>query len=227
MIRLVASSRRAVRRASRIWLLLTIGVFAVLAVMVGISRNPEGEGFATWAELPAQLVLLGVALVGWLLPRRRQGIAAVLVAVAGNGLGVLAALAYYPAVSVLVLAVFLLPAAGLWLGWQHDRTGRQVTALAVTTVVLLAGAWAGASSVHTRWFGPAHPVSSQTALPVDRVVWAWAGAVTTTSATVVAEVVRPALSARLVLTSDRRGAGRSTAAAAVGGDGLVRSGPPS
>jgi hypothetical protein len=93
MIRFVAVSRRSVRRASRIWLLLTIGVFGALAVTVGIPRNPEGEGFATQAELPAQLVLLGLALVGWLLPRRRQGVAAVLVVVAGNGLGILAALA--------------------------------------------------------------------------------------------------------------------------------------
>lgn len=220
--RLSAVSRRTVRRASRIWLALTIGVFTALAVTVGIPRNPEGEGLASRAELPIQLLLLALALVAWLLPRRRQGVAAVLVALAGNGLGVLAAQAYHPAASVLVLAVFLPPSVGLWLGWQHGRTGRQATFLAVTTTVLLVATWVGASSIHVRWFGPAHPVSSQTALPVDRVVWAWTGAVTTTSVTVVAEVVRPARRARLVLTADSGDAVRSTAAIPVNGDGVVR-----
>ncbi|WP_158647567.1 alkaline phosphatase D family protein [Actinoplanes sp. ATCC 53533] len=97
-----------------------------------------------------------------------------------------------------------------------------MTALVVTTAVLLAGTWVGASRIPTRWFGPAHPASAQAALPVDRVVWAWAGAVTTTSATVVAEAVRPARRARLVLTADQAGVARSTAAVPVGGDGIVR-----
>ncbi|MFI7542461.1 alkaline phosphatase D family protein [Actinoplanes sp. NPDC049599] len=210
------------RRASRIWLLLAVGGFAVLAVTIGVPRNPEGEGLAARTELPAQLALLALALVGGLLPRRGQGVAAVLVAVAGNGLGVLAALAYHPAVSVLVLAVFLPPAVGLWLGWRHGRSGRRVLALAATTAVLLTGTWAGASRVHTRWFGPAHPVSTQAAPAVDRVVWTWAGAVTTTSATVVAEVVRPARRARLLITPDRPGAVPPATAVPVGDDGVVR-----
>lgn len=220
--RLSAGIRRMARCASRAWLVLSVGVFAVLAVTVGIPRDPEREGPASCAEISVHLVLLGVALVAVLLPRRWDGVAAVLTVLTGTGLGVLAALAHAPVVSMLVLAVFLLPAVGRWLGWQHGRTGRQVTALAVTTTTLLAGTWAGAVSVHTRWFGPAHPMSLQAALPVDRVVWAWTGAVTTGEATVVAELARPAGIARLMVAANGEGVSWPAAAGTAGGDGIVR-----
>ena len=65
---------------------------------------------------------------------------------------------------------------------------------------LLAGAgWAGGALVYDHFYGPAHPVSTTPALPVDRVVWSWSGGVTTGAVTVVAQLVPGARQARLVL----------------------------
>jgi phosphodiesterase/alkaline phosphatase D-like protein len=81
---------------------------------------------------------------------------------------------------------------------------------------------AGTSVVHQRKSCAAQPASRQAALPVDRVVWAWAGAVTTTTATVVAEIVRPARHARLSLTTGVAGKPVVSPAETVGPDGIVR-----
>jgi hypothetical protein len=115
---------------------------------------------------------------------------------------VLAALAHQPLVGVAVMAVFLLPAAGLWVVWQHRRSLRSVTALAVVAAVLVAGIWAGGSAVYGHFYGPSHPESPVAALPVEQVVWAWAGGVTGQAATVVAELVPGARQARLVVRPD-------------------------
>jgi membrane-associated phospholipid phosphatase len=209
------------RWATRGWLLASMAGFLVLAVTVGFPRNPEGEGMLTGLELPVQLALLGLAGLGWLLGWRWEAAAAVLLVLVANLLGVFAAVAYQPMVSMLVAVAFLLPAAGFWLVWQHRRTLRSVTAVAVVTAVVVAGTWVGASSVYGYYYGPAHPVSAQRALPVDRVVWSWTGGVTSESATVVAELVPGTGEARLLLEADS-GAGWRGAVAVAGRDGVVR-----
>lgn len=194
-----------VRRLSRAWLLVAVGVFLALAGTVGIPRSPEGDGLAANVERPIQLMLLGLAAVAWLLACRWEGAAAVLLALTGTALGLLAALAHRPLVSALVCVAFLVPAAGFWFGWQHRRSRRAVTAVAVVTIVLLGGTCFGASAVYAHFFGPAHPVSSQPALPVDRVVWSWSGAMTTSSAIVVAQLTPGSRQARLVVEPESGG----------------------
>jgi phosphodiesterase/alkaline phosphatase D-like protein len=163
--------------------------------------------------------LLGLAAVAWAVSWRWDAPAAVLLALVGNALGVLSALAYQPLVGMLIAAAFLLPAAGLWLAWRHGRTR---AAVAGVTVVLCAGTWAGASVAYAHFFGPAHPESTVAVLPVDRVVWTWSGGVTGTSATVVAELARGRRTARLVLRPDAGGAEVTTDALPAGPGRVVR-----
>ncbi|GIF45320.1 phosphodiesterase/alkaline phosphatase D-like protein [Actinoplanes xinjiangensis] len=59
-------------------------------------------------------------------------------------------------------------------------------------------------------------------MPIDRVLWVWTGAVTTTTATVVAEIVRPARLARLTVSTRHPGRPILTPAETVGPDGVVR-----
>jgi membrane-associated phospholipid phosphatase len=211
-----------VRWGSRAWVLAAVAGFAVLTLAVGLPRNPEGDGLGRAVEQPAQLGLLGLAALAGVLAWRREGLAAVLLVVVGSLLGVFSAVSYQPLVSALVAGVFLVPAAGLWAVWQHRQALRSVAAVAALTGVLVAGTWVGGSAVYGYYYGPAHPASTTAELPVDRVVWAWSGGVTTTAATVVAEVTPGAHRARLAVRPDGGGPEVRTAAAPVAADGVVR-----
>jgi membrane-associated phospholipid phosphatase len=210
------------RWASRGWLLAAVAGFLVLAVTVGLPRNPEGDGFMVGLEHPVQLSLLSLAWFAWLVAWRWEGAAALLLALVGNGLGIFAAVAYHPLVSVLVAAAFLVPAVGFWLVWQHRQDLRAVAAMAVVTAVVVAGTWVGASTVYGHFLGPAHPASPRQPIEVERVEWAWTGGVTTTGATVVAQLVPDARRARLVLQPEAAGRSRTTPYAAATRDNVVR-----
>ncbi|MBC6445889.1 alkaline phosphatase D family protein [Actinokineospora xionganensis] len=189
--------QRVIRLASRVWAPAAIIGFLALAGFVGLPSNPEADTLGPQIADPAQLVLLALATVGWLLALKSEAAGAVVLALAGGVLGTLAALAYHPLVSLAVAVVFLAPAAGFWLVWQHGRTIRAITVLAVSSVLLLSGTWVGALTVYDTYYGPAHPASSVPALPADRVLWSWAGGVTTGGATVVAELAAGSRQARL------------------------------
>lgn len=169
------------RWTTRGWTLAVIVSFALLAFLVGVPRDPEGDGMLAPLEQPIQLGLLTLAVVGWLLAWRYEAAAAVLLALAGLGLGTLSALSYPPYVSVLVLGAFLAPAVVWWVLWQHTRGVRAIALLAVVTAALVVAGWTGASAAYHHYFGPAHPESATVALPVDRVDWVWVGAVTESS----------------------------------------------
>lgn len=222
MVRLPRWLERAVRIGARVWVPAAVTGFVALAFAVGLPANPEGEALTTQVEAIAQLALLGLATVGWLVAWRWEGAGAALLVLAGGLLGVLAALAYHPLVSLAVAVVFVAPAVGFWLVWQHRRTARAVGVLAITTSLLLGGTWIGASAVYEHYYGPAHPASSQRALPVDRVVWSWTGGVTGRQATVVAELVADSTWARLRLRPAAGGAEAESSAVAAGADGVVR-----
>lgn len=179
---------RVVRWVARAWTVVAVGAFVVLAWRVGLPANPEGDDLGTAVEQPLQVGLLGLVTVGWLVAWRFEAAGAVLLALAGAGLGVVAAVAYHPAVSAAVAAVFLAPAVGYWLAWQHMRPLRTVVVLALVTTTVMTVSWAGADRIYDRYFGPAHPASSLTALPVESVEWAWSGAPSTNGATVVARL---------------------------------------
>jgi hypothetical protein len=211
-----------IRRTSRIWLGAGIAVFAGLALVEGLPTSPEGETMSAALSRPIQLGLLGIALVALLVALRWEAVGAALAAVAGTVLAVFAAITYQPWVSVLVAGVFLAPAVGLWLVWQHRRTLRVVTTLALVTALVLAGTYGAAAGVYGYFFGPTHPQSATLALPVDSVVWSWTGGVTGRSAVVVAELARAADHARLVVRPVAGGPDLRSAATPPSGDGVVR-----
>ncbi|MGY1753363.1 alkaline phosphatase D family protein [Blastococcus sp. SYSU D01042] len=206
------AEERALRRAARWLMAATVLVFLGLAVVEGLPVSPEGEAIGPALTRQLQLGLLGLAAIAGLVALRWHATGAALAALAGTVLAVFAATTYQPWVSLLVAAAFLLPAFLMWVAWQHRRSMRSVVVLAMTTALLLAGTFAGATATSDFFFGPLHPRSATLALPVDSVEWAWSGGVTARSAQVVAGLDRPGGTARLVV------------APAAGGD-VVRSAP--
>ena len=200
-------------------------VFSVLALEVGLPRNPEGESLGTQVEVPLQVGLLVMVAIGILTSVRWAAVGATLMALGGIGLGMLAAIAHPPTVALLVVACFLLPAIGVWAAWQHDRSMRAVAVLALVATALLTLGWSGAAALHDHFFGPAHPTSPLRAEPVDDVEWIWSGAVTDTSATVVARVkgsVAGADEITLLVTAGGAEQRTTVAAARADGERIVR-----
>lgn len=176
------------RLLSMTWALIAIGFFAVLTATEGVPRDPDGESVGELVERYGTYASLTVLGLAWLLALRWPGAGAFGLAIGGLVLGALSSVAYHPVISLLVAGAFGLPAVGLWLGWQHRRSRRTMIVLASVTVVLATGVYATAANVNDRFFGPAHPASDTPALVVDRVSWAWSGAVRTDGFEVVAEV---------------------------------------
>lgn len=180
--------RRALDRVARWWTVLSLAGFGVLAWSVGLPARPEGDALSSRVAWLAQLCLLGLVALAWLMSARWPGAAAVVLAGAAAGLTGVAALAYHPAVAVAVAVAFLAPAVALWLVWQQHRPVGTVVALALVTAGLLGAEWTASARLYDRYFGPAHPSSSTAAVPTDRVEWIWSGGVTTESAVVVARL---------------------------------------
>ncbi|HEX6197108.1 MAG TPA: alkaline phosphatase D family protein [Jiangellaceae bacterium] len=210
-----------VRWATRGWTLAVLATFTVLALVVGLPRNPEGDGMIASVEQPVQLGLLAVAAIGWLVAWRREGVGAVMLALAGSGLAVLSALSYPPTVSVLIAGAFLAPAVSYWLLWQHTRRLRAIVALAATTAALLTGGWLGAGVAYDHYFGPAHPESSTAELPVDRVAWLWSGAVTESSFRATARIDDDARHATLAVEQNGVARARTVGPTPVPDSGIV------
>jgi phosphodiesterase/alkaline phosphatase D-like protein len=200
------AQERKARRNSRLGLAAVLVLFVVLALVEGLPTSPDGETMGPGFARTLQLALLGLVVLALLVALRWEAVGAALAALAGTLLAVFAAITYRPWVSLLVAVLFLAPAVGFWLVWQHRRTLRSVTVLALATALVLSLAYGASAVVYDRFYGPAHPLSGSVALPVEGVVWAWAGAVTGRSAQVVAELAPGAREARLVVRDgdDRR-----------------------
>ncbi|MCZ2849776.1 alkaline phosphatase D family protein [Modestobacter sp. VKM Ac-2978] len=209
-----------IRRASRLGLAAVLVVLAGLAAVEGLPVSPEGEAMGPTTSRTVQLTLLGLVALAWLVALRWEATGAALVAVTGLALAVFAAVAYQPWVSVLIAGAFLAPAVGLWLHWQHRRTMRSVTVLAVVTATLLAGTYTAGAAVHDRLYGPAAPLSGQVALPVDLVEWVWTGGVTDRSARAVAQA-GPGSEVRWLVTGPD-GAQHRSPAVTTADDGVAR-----
>ena len=221
-VRLPDRLARLIRAASRTWVPAAVAGFAVIALTVGLPASPDGDSLGMLVSGAAQLVLLVLAAAGWVVAWKWEGAGAVLLAVAGSMLGLLAALAYDPLVSVAVTAAFLAPAFGFWLVWQHRNTARAVALLGLVTMLVLGGTWAATAVAYDRFFGPAHPPSALPMPPVDRVVWAWTGGVTDRRATVAAELVAGSRQGRLWLEPVAGGPARASATITPGTDNVVR-----
>lgn len=197
---------------------------AVLTLTVGVPSNPEGYVFGSAVERPVQLALAGVVSLGALLAWRWEAAGAVLIAFAATCLGVFAAVEYRPVWALALTGAALVPAVLLWLSWQHRRTAWEMVVLATVTALLLGTTWAGASRVYNAYFGPTHPDSAAAALDVDRVQWAWAGALGPDTVTVTARLAGGGRAASLrVAPADGSGAPTVEGGPVpADGDGLVR-----
>lgn len=193
---IVLSDRATVllRRVAFIVGATTVVALSGLALMGRMPRNPEGDWFRP-IEGPAQMALLGLAVVGLLLARRWAAPGAVLIVLAGLGMSVLAAISYRPVIAVSVAVAFLCPSVLLWVAWQHRETLGRIVLLAVVTATLMTASWVSASIVYDHFFGPAHPSSATPALDDPLIDWAWAGATGASGFTV---VVQPAGDAETV-----------------------------
>jgi hypothetical protein len=185
---------------SRAVALVAIVTFTVLALTVGIPRNPRGESVAAPVEVWGTLGALGLLAVALILSLRHPLLGAIGLAGGGLVLGALSSVAYQPAISVAVAASFGLPAVGLWLSWQRGKTRRAVAVVAVLCALSGTSVYATAAAVHDHFYGPAHPVSDTVALPVDLVEWAWSGGVRPDGFQVVARLEGEHDRAALVVT---------------------------
>jgi hypothetical protein len=187
------------RLAARLSGVVAAGTFAFLVARYGIPHSIEQE---RW-EAAIQVVLLGVALAGYLLALRWEGLGGVILCVAGVGVGVTAALAYAPSRAIFSMAVLVIPGMLFLLHWQA-RHSRWLFALLVAG---LAGglAWAGVEAARTYeyYWGPFHPVSETPAIPVDLVVTIWTGGVTSEGFSVRANPLEDQSPLELLVSTDR------------------------
>jgi membrane-associated phospholipid phosphatase len=207
---------------SRAVALIAIATFAILALTVGIPRNPGGESVAAPVEVWGTLGALGLLALALVLSLWHPLVGAIGLAGGGLVLGALSSVAYHPLVSIAVATSFGLPAVGLWLSWQRGRTRRAVAVVAALCALSGASVYATAAAVHDHFYGPAHPVSDTVALPVDLVEWAWSGAVRPDGFQVVARLDGDHDEAVLVATPATGGAATRSQPAEVSAERVVR-----
>lgn len=182
------SLQRVVRIVAHTWAAAAVIGITVLSLTWGVPTHADGGTFGPDAQVPVQLALAGVASFGALISWRWDAPGAVMLAFAGTGMGVFAAIEYSPLTAFGLGALFIAPSVLLWLGWQHQRSMAEIMALATITALLLSITWAGATYVNDAFFGPTHPDSEVVARPIDEVDWMWMGALTGSSIDVVAGV---------------------------------------
>lgn len=188
MIGLSVTSLRRVRWASGL-VVGAVGItYAVLTVTGGLPRSPEGDILGAAIEVPLQLGLLALVVLAWVASLQWPGLGAVVIALGGFGLGLLASVEYPPPVALLVAAVFAVPAFLVWLSWQHRRAPHEIGFLALGTAVLLVATGIGSVRIYDHFFGPAHPTSAVAPIAVDRVAWVWSGDLRPDGLTVVARL---------------------------------------
>lgn len=186
-------------RAALLWTLGLTVFFGYLFWSRGVPRLPESGVVGTGLEVPLNLGLLGLLLVGTLLAARWHVLGASIVAFAATMLGFAASAHYYPTTALGVAVVAFVPALLLWVQWHRVASLKAVAAVATTTAVILGVTVYFAATNYTYYWGPTHPTSATPALDDDVVEWMWSGAVTPTSVTVRARTADPADAVRLVV----------------------------
>jgi hypothetical protein len=189
-------------RAAVVWTVVLVVVFGYLAYTRGIPRQPESGVMGTGLEVPLNLGLLALMLIGVLVAARRHMTGAVIVALAAVLLGYAASVQYSPGVALAIATAGFVPALLLWVQWHSVATVRAALAIAVTMSVLFAGLIYFASSNYSLQWGPTHPTSATPAPPGDVLDWMWSGAVTPTSVNVRARTEDDVDQVRLVVGRD-------------------------
>lgn len=171
-------------RAALVWSLLLAAGFGYLAFSRGIPRIPESGVMGFGLEVPLNLGLVVLIVVGVLLAARWHPTGAVLVAFAAVLLGYAASVQYAPSVALLIAAAGFGPALLLWVQWHRVASIRAALSVATVTSVVLGGLVYFAGTNYTGYWGPTHPRSAAPAPASDVVDWLLSGAVTTTTVNV-------------------------------------------
>jgi phosphodiesterase/alkaline phosphatase D-like protein len=175
---------RKMRMAARLLGFVSSVTFVVLALEDGV---PHSSYLNEW-EGPAQFSLFAIALIGYVLALRWEGVGGSIMVLGAIGLGILASVEYHPFTSLLACLAFFIPGGLFLLAWQRTQSAGSILVLGLVMATLAAAGGYGADQVYSYYFGPTHPESSLDALPVNIVEWVWAGGVTRSSVTVNAKL---------------------------------------
>jgi hypothetical protein len=106
-------------------------------------------------------------------------------------LGILATLAFHPAVALFGCLAFFVPGALFLLYWQSHHRPATLAGVITFMVALLVFGGIGAYRVYDYYSGPTHPNSTASRIPVDLARWVIARAVTADGFTVTAKLADP------------------------------------
>ena len=177
----------------------------VLTLTKGLPTEPNGFVFSEAVQRDVQMSLAGMVSVAALIAWKWEALGAVLLALAGAGLGVFAAVQYPPEVGLAVTGALLVPAILLWLAWQHHRRPVEIIGVAVATALLVSATWIAGGELYDANFGPTHPDSTAKLESVDEVEWVWQGALSSTEVTLSVRLADDVAEARAVVEDDGTG----------------------
>lgn len=189
-------------RAALVWSLLLAAGFGYLALTRGIPRIPESGVMGFGLEVPLNVGLVVLIVIGVLVAARWHLAGAVLVAFAAVLLGYGASVQYTPSVALLIAAAGFLPAFLLWVQWHRVASIRAALSIATVTSIALGGLVYFAGTNYTGYWGPTHPRSATPAPASDVVDWLLSGAVTTTTVVVNAATEDDIGAVRLVVSEE-------------------------
>ena len=196
-VRLTDEALLAVLWAARGLGAFALCVFSILASREGVPRSVLQE---QW-EPVAQYALLALAAVGYGLAWRWEGIGGGVILAGSVMLGILATLAFHPAVALFGCLAFFVPGALFLLYWQHHQRPIALAGVITAMVALLVFGGVGAGRVYDYYLGPTHPNSTAKRIPAGLAHWVLAGAVTTEGFTVTAKLTDPAAGAGELLVA--------------------------
>jgi hypothetical protein len=187
------------RGIAGIWTVLAVGAIGWVTITDRIPTAPEELDNAiarpVWITLYALLVLAALTVYRW------EVAGSIALAVAAGALAVMSSLQYGPFMALALTTAFAVPAFLHWLAWQRDHHVHRLLRVGAFTFVLIGTVWVWSDRVYAHYFGPTHPESATVLVPAGDVEWAWAGATTSRSTTVVARTADPAGRVRLAMST--------------------------
>lgn len=198
----VGGRKHPLYRAALVWSIVLAVGFGVLALRQGIPRLPESGVMGTGLEVPLNVALVVLIVIGVLVAARWHLTGAVMVAAFALLLGYMSSVHYAPWIAVLVAAVAFAPALLLWVQWHRAASARAALTVAVAVAAGFGVMIYFAASTYGSFWGPTHATSVTPRQPDDRVTWMWAGAVTDTSFTVKARTDEDHDAVRLLVSTE-------------------------
>lgn len=174
----------AARRIARAWSLTAVFVFIILGFTVGIPQGPDAEPWEQIIRLSTLTLLTAGVLIAW----RREGIGGSIMLIGSAALWGASALQHEPATAFLPTILYLVPAVAFLIAWNRTKSTASLIVLSTAVIMILVVGGAAATVLHDHGYGAAHPESDLPPLAKTPVIWAWSGAITEDSATVVARI---------------------------------------